>query len=122
MYQPRGYTYPKVAWTDIRQNGKWVRPRNFLDSPDPAKAYYEAMLEMYRSRMPEAKWWLSCISGRDIALCCWCPHDRAAKRQLEEFGTFICHTGPLGTFLEELGVDVEYDHLRDRMYRLEREE
>lgn len=118
VYQPKGYNLEKPMWTDIRQDGKWTRPRNFLEEDDPAEAYFEAMLKMYRSREVDARWWLQFVMAdkRDVALCCWCPYDRAARRQLEEFGTFICHTGPLGTFIEELGYDVLYDEDRLKMY------
>lgn len=117
VYQPRGYTLEKAGWTDIRIDGKWIRPRLFLSDEDPAAAYWRFMMDMYRSRTDAAHEWLETHHNyHDCALCCWCPFDRAAKRQLEEHGTFICHTGPLGAFLEELGVEVLYDKDRERMY------
>jgi hypothetical protein len=122
VYQPSGYKYPKADWTDIRdQTGKWIRPREFLGDDDPAYSYYVAMLEHYRNRRNDAVAWLESVTdpyNTDIALCCWCPYDKAAQRQLREFGTFICHTGPLGEFLaEELGMDVWYDTDRRMMVR-----
>lgn len=117
VYQPKGYKYPKVAWTDIRDaSGKWTRPREFLDHDDPALAYFDAMLAHYDARLDEAREWAQNAPDK-VALCCWCPYDRAAKRQIEEFGSFICHTGPLGLFIEDrLGVTVTYDIDRDKMY------
>lgn len=117
VYQPKGYTFPKADWTDIRdQYGKWIRPREFLDEADPAAAYFAAMCDHYLARVDAAEEWLADLNG-DAALVCWCPYDRAAKRQLAEFGSFICHTSPLGTFLSEtMGEDVVYDEDRQKMY------
>jgi hypothetical protein len=118
VYQPKGYKYPKADWTDIRdETGKWTRPREFLAATNPAEAYFEAMLDHYKSRQSSAEEWLWQNSHVDCALCCWCPYDRAAQRQLKEFGSFICHTGPVGEFLYSLGAEVVYDEDRERMYR-----
>jgi hypothetical protein len=119
VYQPRGYKFPKADWTDIRdETGKWIRPREFLAARNPAEAYFDAMLAHYVRRIDAARSWLGELGLADAALCCWCPYDRAAKRQIEEFGSFICHTGPVGFFLENsLGVAVRYDDDRERMYR-----
>ncbi len=117
VYQPKGYRYPKVDWADIRLDGKWIRPREFLGEPDPAAAYFKFMVEMYRSRIDEAAEWLQDYYVHDVAFCCWCPHDRAARAQLEEFGSFICHTGPLAAFLrDDCGVEVVLDKARELMY------
>jgi hypothetical protein len=117
VYQPRGFAYPKIDWTDIRDaNGSWIRPREFLGEPDPAKAYYAAMLAHYDEREEEAVRWAEACDC--LTMCCWCPFDRAAKRQLQEFGSFICHTGPLGEFIEtRLNIPVFYDRDRLSMYR-----
>jgi len=117
VYQPSGYDYPKVDWADIRVQGQWIRPRLFLSDPDPAAAYWRFMTTMYESRIREAHEWLQDYYTHDLAMCCWCPHDRAARRQLEEFGSFICHTGPLAAFLrDKCGVEVALDKHRERMY------
>lgn len=116
VYSPRQFThYPKAWWTDIRnEDGAWTRPRDFVDRPDPLGAYRAELLRLYRSREEQARAW---VSGVDdwAALCCWCPYDRAAQRQLEEHGSFVCHTAVVGEFLEELGVRVWYDQDRRRM-------
>lgn len=115
VYQPKGYTLPKCDFADIRdEHGKWIRPRNFLDAADPAQAYFAAMQTHFAKREREIAYF--CAEHPNVAICCWCPYDRAAKRQLEEFGTFICHTGPLGAVLENFGYDVLYDEDRLKMY------
>lgn len=99
VYQPRGYSYPKVAWTDIRrESGEWIRPRQFLHAERPLEAYRDALLKLYESRLLQAQTWAE-QTEHDVALCCWCPHDRAAKRQLEEWGSFVCHTAVLSEFI-----------------------
>lgn len=46
---------------------------------------------------------------------CWCPVEKAAIRQLKEYGSFICHTSVIGEFLAtEFGVPVWYDS--DRLF------
>lgn len=117
VYQPKGYTFPKVDWTDIRDStGAWTRPRNFVDDEFPAQSYRESLYALYLSRIHTAREWVDLLVRRDAALCCWCPSDKAAQRQLEEFGSFICHTAVLGEFIStEFSVPVWYDADRVRM-------
>lgn len=116
VYQPYGFKYPKVDWTDIRdQNGNWIRPRNFLGEPSPLIAYRQALIDLYMSRLPEAQDWAWSLEG-DVALCCWCPYDKAAQRQLKEHGSFVCHTAVLGEFISNaLQLPVWYDGDRRQM-------
>ena len=115
VYQPKGFSLEKVAWTDIRKDGKWIRPREFLDCDNPLHSYRAAMLDLYGSRIEEAKEWAAGLTG-PVALCCWCPYDRAAKRQIETFGSFVCHTAVLSEFCsQELGLPVWEDADRRRM-------
>lgn len=115
VYQPRGYAYEKVAWTDIRRDGQWIRPRDFISFPYPLQAYRDALYGLYLGRRDEAVRWRD-ETPHDVALCCWCPHDKAAKRQLEQFGSFVCHTAVLSEFIyRELGVAVWEDGERRHM-------
>lgn len=115
VYQPKGFNFEKVAWTDIRKDGKWTRPREFLDCPNPLHGYREAMLDLYESRYEEALEWANSLR-EPVALCCWCPYDRAAQRQLKDFGSFVCHTAVLSEFCSErLGLPVWEDSDRRRM-------
>lgn len=122
VYQPQGFDYPKVDWTDIRDDqGNWIRPRNFLSEPNPPAAYRQALMNLYDRRLAQAKYWALDVAaeGRDVALCCWCPYDRAAKRQLEQFGSYICHTAVLSEFIfTRLGLPVWEDGDRRQMYPL----
>ena len=123
VYQPKGFSFPKVAWTDIReQGGAWIRPREFvgvsLKNPegiDPALVYRDYLLKHYYSRLEAAERWADSLT-HDVALCCWCPRDRAAQRQLKEFGSYICHTAVLSEFCHnELGLTVWEDGDRRQM-------
>jgi hypothetical protein len=117
VYPPKGYEWmPKAAWTDIRNNkGDWTRPRNFVNAENPLQAYRDALYELYSGRMLEASKWLTERQGA-VALCCWCPSDQAAQRQLKEWGSFICHTAVLGEFIyTEFAIPVWYDANRLRM-------
>lgn len=118
VYQPKGYSYVKAPWTDIRDaNGNWIRPRNFLSAPDPLAAYHRALLDLYATRTGAIQTFLHSCEVERISpvFCCWCPKDRAAQRQLQEHGTFVCHTAVVGEVLEQFGVGVWYDDDRRRM-------
>ena len=119
VYQPKGYHYPKAEWADIRdENGKWTRPRDFIGEEDPLLAYRQALLNLYASRTNVVAQWLAQVSTfwGEFALCCWCPYDRAAQRQLQEHGSFVCHTAVIGEHLEQHhGVQVFYDNDRRLM-------
>ena len=115
VYQPQGYSYPKADWADIRRDGAWTRPRDFLGTEDPLLHYHQALLNLYAGRWDEIERWISSV-GNNFALCCWCPYDRAAQRQLHEHGSFVCHTAVIGEVLEgDHGVRVWYDDDRRRM-------
>lgn len=118
VYQPKGFNYPKVDWTDIRrEGGHWTRPRDFISAYRPLDAYREALWQLYSSREKQIYDWLYKRSG-DIALCCWCPYDRAAQRQLQEHGSFVCHTAVLGLILEhKFHQVVAYDSDREKMVK-----
>lgn len=118
VYQPDGYSFPKAEWADIRKDGRWIRPANFIKAPNPPMAYHDALMELYASRHDMIKDW--CDAHPKAVLCCWCPRDRAAQRQLREFGSFICHTSVMGEYLAEvLHLPVWYDADRRTMMVLQ---
>ncbi|HJS83819.1 MAG TPA: hypothetical protein VJ742_13415 [Nitrososphaera sp.] len=115
VYQPTGFKYPKATWTDIREDGKWMRPRDFLDAEKPLLAYRAKLYSMYESRLEDAEKWLSELQA-PAALCCWCPYDKAAQRQLQQWGSFVCHTAVVGEFLiDKFQLPVWYDGDRRKM-------
>lgn len=143
VYQPRWFPQlPKLDVFDIRDAaGQWVRPRNFIPDftdydnytenrpADPVllQRYHDTLAGMYRERtrasglalavgdLELARAVYPTSEGRDIALCCWCPYDKAAKRQIESYGSFVCHSWPVETVLCELGYDVVRDADRQEM-------
>lgn len=119
VYQPKGFKFEKVAWTDIRdERGRWTRPREFLDYLDPVVAYRDALWTVYLQRDAAIQAWLYDWNKEDPVLCCWCPYDSAAKRQIKEWGSYICHTAVIGKFLQHrYQIDVEYDKDRDKMVK-----
>lgn len=118
VYQPKGYDFPKAQWADIRRDGAWIRPRDFLSHDNPLIAYREALLNLWSSRLVEIEQWLSLREG-PTALCCWCPYDKAAQRQLKDWGSFVCHTAVIGEYLsQEFKVPVWYDSDRLRLTTL----
>lgn len=122
---PAGYeNIPRVEWTLILDNaGKWIRPREFVAAAshygeDPLVLYRSALLAQYEQRRIAARQWLE-AQVCDFAMLCWCPYDRAAQRQLGEFGTFVCHTDILAEFMEKaLGCQVWRDSDRRLMKAL----
>lgn len=116
VYQPKGYAYEKVAWTDIRYDGEhWIRPREFVDAQNPLAAYREALYGLYMARKNDAELWVGMVP-EDVALCCWCPYERAARRQIEQWGSYVCHLSVVGEFIyNELGVAIWTDGDRRNM-------
>ena len=128
VYQPRWYQQlPKIDMFDIRDaTGQWTLPRNFVvvdgsgkqtnSDMDVLRAYHDTLVAMYHERykvpgsFPEIT--------KDVAFCCWCPYEKAAKRQLEHYGTFVCHSMAVETFLKEIGINVLRDKDREKMVRL----
>lgn len=119
VYQPDWLPQrPKAEWMDIRpgRTGKWIRPRLFVDQEEPLNGYFEALLELYESRLPAVERWIEATATYEHTwIACWCPYDKAAKRQLDEWGTFVCHTAAVGYFLEEQGLSVNLDRDRHKM-------
>lgn len=55
VYQPKGFTFPKVDWTDIRDdNGQWIRPRLFINDEQPLQSYRQHLLDLYENRVRTA--------------------------------------------------------------------
>ncbi len=116
VYQPKGFNYPKAECFDIRDSsGRWIRPREFMTEKQPLVMYRKALLKLYKGRAKRILKWLA-DTDFDIALCCWCPYERAAQRQLKEWGSYVCHLSVVGEYLadntEEL---VWYDSDRLKM-------
>lgn len=101
VYQPKGFTYPKADCFDIRaKSGLWVRPRLFIDKEQPLISYREVLLKLYKGRANRIIKWLG-DTGQDIALCCWCPYEKAAQRQIKEWGSYVCHLSVVGEYLAD---------------------
>jgi hypothetical protein len=115
VYQPHWMPQlPKLDVFDIRDHGKWTRPRDFVDREDPLKAYAEHLWRLYDERHHEISKTLAGLP-EEAALCCWCPYDKAAQRQLQQFGSFVCHSEVVGQVLEYHGVSVGKDADRQDM-------
>src|SRR3990167_8862087 len=109
VYQPDGFNYPKIFAFDIRSKGKWIRPREFKDKPRSLMAYHDALYAHYLKREVAIQTWLYKFGDTPVALCCWCPYEKAAQHQLNEWGSFVCHLSVVGEFLHDLGAQVWYD-------------
>jgi hypothetical protein len=125
VYQPRNFPELPVApvFNILDEEGKWIRPRNFMqpghvpeENYELLKDYRDALLRLYDGRRAAINRWLKDGPKRAV-LCCWCPYDRAAQRQLQDFGSFVCHSGVVGLYLKMLGVRVQYDKDREKMWR-----
>lgn len=116
VYQPKGFSYPKVDCFDIRNaRGQWIRPREFISENEPLVIYRKALLNLYLGRSKRILKWVNSTSG-DIALCCWCPYERAAQRQIKEWGSFVCHLSVVGEYLTNYTEEVVwYDSDRLKM-------
>lgn len=107
VYQPKGYDFPKAQWMDIRPGGdKWIRPREFMHWAQPEQGYLLALFDLYDFRLESTEWgdpavWLHNVVQGGDKVACWCPNERAARRQIEEFGSYICHLSVVKAWVEE---------------------
>lgn len=117
VYQPTGYSYPKLHIFEIADDdGNWIRPREFLESRRPLEQYQDTLYGLYLSRKKDITTWVDSVKDKVNILCCWCPHDKAAQRQLRQFGSFVCHTAVVAEFLEqEYNLPVLVDGHRQKM-------
>ena len=96
--------WPTAEWAQPqRADGTAIKLRDF--GVDPIPAYTEYMMQLYRDRWPAIKAWLDEYSDTDMALCCWCPMTKVAKRQIEQFGTFHCHLWVVSRVLTAADTD-----------------
>jgi len=104
VYQPKGYKMWEASCFKITDSDrKWIRPREFIDKKNPLISYRRALVNLYDGRVRKNKIekFLDDCHGSDIALCCWCPYEKAAVRQLDQFGSFVCHLSVVGYWLKE---------------------
>lgn len=100
VYQPAGFNYPKLDWADIRDSsGQWIMPRNFKQFNKPLEHYVRALWHHYQRRSADIYAWTKVAKSGDV-LCCWCPYETAAQRQIRQFGSFVCHTSVIALLLE----------------------
>lgn len=100
VYQPKGFDLPELDIFKItRPNGKWIMPRDFLNTSNPLRNYREALYNHYLKRKRFISKFLRTSLYSNLVLCCWCPHEKAAQRQMNEFGSFVCHTSVIYYYL-----------------------
>jgi hypothetical protein len=121
---------PMLHLFDIRDpnnGGAWTKVRDFVDESGDdlgaVKRYHEHLLDMYQRRYTYEQSLgqlgtqiaeLIPMFRHDVALCCWCPYTKAAKSQIERFGTFVCHSMVVETFLRRGGLKVVRDKDREK--------
>lgn len=128
VYQPEWYPEVEVAkcFNILDDRGRWIRPRNFIPDGhdgrpdrDLMNRYFRALLLNYESRAEEIQRWVQDHRhSQSVYLLCWCPHDRAAKRQISQYGSFVCHSAAVGYYLRQQGCDVVYDNDRRKMIKV----
>lgn len=121
VYQPKLYpSLRKVKCFEIVDNNKWIRPRNFVNEKYPLESYSNALYTVYKQRRKEFQRWLHVADTyKTVYLCCWCPYDSAAQRQLIEHGSYVCHSAVVEWFLrKEFGVECQRDDDRSKMVTL----
>lgn len=122
VYQPQWFdTLPKCsAFNILDKNNIWIRPRNYEKFRKPLVQYGQDLYELYHTRRARIERWLTLIQKYErVYLCCWCPYDRAAQRQIKQHGTFVCHSAAVEWFLREnFGIVCIRDNDRDKMIEL----
>jgi hypothetical protein len=116
VYQPVGFAYPKLEWADIRDSsGRWIMPRNFIGYKEPLEHYVRHLWRLYQTRAADIYAWSKVARTGDV-LCCWCPYEQAAQRQIREHGSFVCHTSVVGLYLNHvMRMNIVYDDDRTKL-------
>jgi hypothetical protein len=94
-----------------------TRPRDFGGD---LSAYFASLLSRYELLDTFVDGYVETLRQHegDVGLLCWCPYARPARRQLAEFGTFVCHGEVVREVLESHGLVVTVDADRARMVRM----
>jgi hypothetical protein len=104
-YKDLEFLYP----LDI--NGMRLRLSNCNNSIDK---YVDELREGYSDRWGQIEVWLQGLKNdQQYILCCWCPHSKPSKNQLEITNKFFCHTVLIGKMLSlhrsDLITKLDYD-------------
>jgi len=63
-------------------------------------AYADELRDAYTARWDDIQKWLDELpDDSQHILCCWCPHSKPAKSQIEQLGYFACHTVLVGKMI-----------------------
>ena len=104
--QPRGFYYPVLDFfAPQTDNGIPLLLRHF---DDPVNGYKDAYYALMRLRYRLIQGWVNNIpAGTKIALCCWCNNTYGqGSRQVQEHGTFVCHTVLIGQIIKKIRPEV----------------
>jgi len=93
-------------------NGEAIMLRSF-NSPE---GYYRTYFEgLEKRREVVTDWYGGLRKDVDVALCCWCnSRFGKAREQVDEHGTFVCHTALVGMVLKKYRKDLEVRFDNDR--------
>lgn len=117
--QPEEFNYPELSFFNpVGADGKPIRSADYFRRPrrgfnphdfyDLIAMYREAVLAGYcQHNLPEIKNWLMAITPKDdLVLCCWCPHSKAARSQINDLGVMACHSGIVAEVIDMCRPDL----------------
>jgi len=113
--QPTGFSYidlPFFAARDI--HGNKLRLINGIEE------YRRKLLEFYDTVYQShiVPWVLDLRPGDIDIICCWCPYSESTKRQIRQYGSFVCHTGIIGSIVNDVNPEIEVYMDLDRHTKL----
>ena len=100
-WQPSNFFYPSLDFLGAYNKNKqrlFLKGRN-----NPLQSYQHDLFEYYVSQWKKINSWLTSLNNNDklIVLCCWCPYSNSTKKQIQNFGSFACHTGLIGKIINK---------------------
>lgn len=122
--QPKGYNFQELLFfAPYTEYGKDIRSKELLSLANGFNEnkylamnalYLNRIREAYASRWDEIMHFVKSFKINDQAVfCCWCPHTKATRNQINDSNDFICHCGLVGKIFEKYRKDIDIYYDRD---------
>jgi len=116
-FNPSGYPYERLEFLSAYDvNGNRLR----LKGSSPEQYRHEWLKYIVKNKEIVFNWLDNLDNNVHILLCCWCPYSQSIKKQIKNYGSFVCHTGLIGNLINKYRPDIELILDKDRVFMLYR--
>lgn len=112
-FQPAGFDYPVLPFLGAKD--KHGVKLSLRGEKYAVHKYKHKLYEAYSENWSEIDEWLQELDNdQTVFLCCWCPFAEHSRRQLDQFKSFVCHTGLIGRIINihrpDIDLYMDLDH------------